>query len=80
MKDFCISVIKELSSCNPKDYGMIFVNRKMEFHRRFSNGLITSTNHGTEFFHNVINCLDGHLKWIERGEYGDNFRKLVKQA
>jgi hypothetical protein len=35
-----------------------------------------STSHGADFFDNVVNCING-AEWEEKGELGNNFRKLV---
>lgn len=77
MKSFVAQVIHELNTISDgKLWAETFVERKMEFHRRFSMGLITSITHGMDFFDNVMNGLNGS-KWDERGEYGDNFRKII---
>lgn len=65
--------VKDLLDTVSKDlFAPLFVESRMEFTRRYSKG-ICSTSHGLEFFENVI---AGPDKWKEKGEYGDNFRKL----
>jgi hypothetical protein len=49
----------------------------MEFHRQHGHGLILSTWYGTEFFASVLNCLDGGDCDEPKGEYRNNFLKVV---
>lgn len=56
-------------------WAVLFVELRMQFHRRYGRRLILSTVHGVDFFDNVINCAGGR-EWEEKGEYGNNFRKL----
>jgi len=60
----------------------MFVELKIAFMRHHGRGLVCSTIHGTEFFDNVVACCEGRLVWdkyVEKGEYGDNFRKLIAE-
>lgn len=64
----------------PQDWAELFVTFKMWFHREFSRGLICSTEHGIDYFEHVrIGCEEGTKFWTEKGEYGDNFRKMIKE-
>jgi hypothetical protein len=76
MKEFAQQVQAELSACPLNRWAEVFVKRRLEFAGRFNNGLIFSTSHGADFFDNVVNCIDG-AEWEEKGELGNNFRKLV---
>ncbi len=75
MKKFCEDAIVTLKESN--DWARDFVELRMRFHRLHGDSLITSIVHGPDFFKNVLDCLAG-AKWEERGLYGDNFRKLIK--
>ena len=77
MKQFCLDAIKKLSDSNQNDYGRLFVELRLEFARKHSRKLIFSTSHGTDFFQNIIDCLNG-MEWEEKGEFGNNFRKLIE--
>jgi len=79
MKQFCLNAISTLENVNPKDFGKMFVELRMEFARKHSGGLIFSTFHGVEFFENIINCLNGMTWEEEKGEFGNNFRKLIER-
>lgn len=77
MKTFVLQVLEDLAAApSGVSWAEIWVNRKMEFHRKFSGGLITSISHGIDFFTNVLRALDGAV-WDEPGEYGNNFRKII---
>lgn len=84
MKTYVTQVITELESLNKRLWAEIFVLRRMEFHQLFSGGRIFSTVHGSSFFNNVLDCLNGK-KWEpdkeERkpGEYEDNFRAMIAE-
>lgn len=60
-------------------YGMAWVEFRIGFARKFQMGprSTTSTAHGLEFFDNVVACCEGRMEWNEKGEYGDNFRRLI---
>lgn len=55
----------------------LFVELKLAFCRKYSNGLICSTVHGVDFFQNVVDVAEGRLIWEEEGQYGENFRRMV---
>ena len=77
MKTFVTEVITELDkTVDGEKWAELFVNRRMECFRRYSNGLITSTTPGAEYFQIVLDCLNGK-EWKEEGEYGNNFRKII---
>lgn len=79
MKSYCENAIKQLDFCQG-DWGALFVNLRMEFHRLHGNKLITSTSLGAEFFHTLLDCINGK-EWSKKehtGEYEDNFRKLIE--
>lgn len=67
-----------LSVQTGKRWAELFVDLRMWFHREHGRKLICSTSHGIDFFRNVIEVAEGRLVWEEEGEYGDNFRKLIK--
>lgn len=77
MKHFCQEALIKLSTLKNEEWARTFCELRVEFHRKYSNGLVFSTFHGVDFFNNVINCLD-RAEWTEKGEYGNNFRKLIK--
>jgi hypothetical protein len=56
-----------------------YVELKLAFFRAYARGLICSTEHGTDYFRNVIDFANGSRTWDEKGYYGDNFRKMVKE-
>lgn len=56
----------------------VYVELRMIFHRRYGRGLVISTTHGADFFDNVIDCCEGTLAWDEKGELGENFRKMIR--
>lgn len=80
MKTYVLQVIAELESS--PNWAVTFVRRRMEFHKKFSDGKIFSTAHGAEFFTNVLSCLNG-AKWnpdeeiFPKSEYEENFRKMI---
>lgn len=78
MLDAAKACVTALDMVPQRMWGVLWVELRMSFHRRFSRGLICSTTHGPEFFENVINAIEGRLEWDEKGEYGENFRKIIK--
>ncbi len=78
MKAFCENVLAELKACKNEEWAVIWVNRRMEFTRKFNMDLCFSTTHGADFFQNVLDCLAGTI-WKEDGLYGKNFRELIKR-
>ncbi len=80
MRLYCINAINYLANCPKNVWAAEFVRLRMEFCRKYQNGLIFSTSHGTEFFKNVVDCLDG-VEWSTKeykGIYEDNFRKMIE--
>lgn len=73
--DFALAAHSELETCPADEWATRFVELRMEFHRKYGQRLVTSTEHGADFFRNV---LAGPEAWKEKGEYGDNFRKMLK--
>lgn len=84
MRRDCVSIITLLERAPASEWAVRFVNYKMQFWRTYCFGLIFSTIHGADFFQNVLNCVDGLLKWEPDkdepvpGEYEENFRKFIK--
>lgn len=78
MRQFCLNAVCELLECDERQWAETFIRlRYREFRQQFvPRGMVFSTTHGAEFFTNLIQCLDGK-EWSEKGELGDNFRKLV---
>lgn len=83
MREFCEAVVKELNECPAEKWAEIFVNSKIKFQREYADGLIFSTVHGIDFFKHVLNGkwpeYDPVTRIGESGEYGNNFRKLLKK-
>lgn len=75
VSSFLANVDKKLKSSN--NFAVDYVNARLDFFRKFNPGYICSTSHGVDYFDNLRNCLAGD-SWTEKGEYGDNFRKLIK--
>lgn len=80
MRRWLEQVIAELNWAG-SNWAELFVLRRMEFHRRFSAGLIFSTVHGADFFNNVLDCLNG-ASWRpdkdHTGSYEENFRRMIR--
>lgn len=74
----CESNIEVLRVLKKEHWGPGFVNLRIDFARHWCDGLIFSTIHGTNFFENILACLDGK-PWDEKGEYGQNFRELIRR-
>lgn len=75
---FAKSAVVVLSNQPPTTWAALFVQLRIDFFRLFQRGLVTSTVHGLDFFQNVIDVIEGRLVWDEEGEYGENFRKIIK--
>ena len=56
-------------------WAIMFVELRMAFSRLYLHGML-STSHGADFFDNV---LAGPDAWDEKGEYGNNFRELLRR-
>ena len=78
MRQFIVNAIAQLKTSN--DWAKQFVDLKMDFQRKHGHGLITSTATGTDFFTTLLECIDGAIwdKKEHKGEYEDNFRKLIE--
>lgn len=70
----CMAVLEIIPRSKWAEY---FVELYLGFYRKFGRGVLISTTHGVDFFHNVVECCEGRMKWKEEGEYGENFRKLI---
>lgn len=78
MRAFCIEALASLAKADPKDWAALFIRLRMEFHRLYSKGRVCSTSHGVDFFENVLDFAAG-VPWEEPGEYGNNFRSIVRE-
>jgi len=78
MKKFCMVAISNLSFTRGKRWAEKYVELRMEFHRKHGHGLILSTWHGVEFFDNVLKALNGDMCKEPKGEYRNNFLKLIE--
>jgi len=70
----CVEVLNLVPS---QHFAAEFIRLKEAFFRKYHDGLICSTVHGIDFFTNVVACCEGRLEWDEKGEYGNNFRRLI---
>ena len=73
---FCHVAISEMKSADSA-FADVFVRRRLQLQRDYLRGIVLSTAHGADIFHNIINALAGVLKWDEKGEYGTNFRAFI---
>lgn len=78
MKNYLSQIVKELDSCDNSKFAELFVSRKMSFARKYQHNLLTSTFLGIDFFHILHDCIVNGRQWTEKGDYEDNFRKLIK--
>jgi hypothetical protein len=78
MKDYCLRAIWLLRTYTGREWAEKFVELRMQFHRKHGYGLIQSTWHGTDFFKNVLDALDGKEIEEPKGEYRNNFIKLIE--
>lgn len=74
MQTFCRAVLRDLADTPPDRWAEEWVEARMEFCHLFPHDLL-STSHGIDFFANVIAGPDA---WDEKGEYGNNFRKMFR--
>lgn len=78
MKKFCEETIALLNQTHGKKWAEEYVRLRIEFHRKHGHGLILSTWHGIDFFHNVLNGITkGEIFTEPNGEYRNNFIKLI---
>jgi hypothetical protein len=71
-----------LALINKNVWAKTFVGLRIAFFRKFGRGLVCSTQHGVDYFDHVVACCEGRLIWskdVEKGEYGDNFRKMIAE-
>jgi len=80
MKEFCIQAIQILANTGGRAWAEEYVRLRMEFHRKHSRGLVVSTWHGTDFFANVLKGLAGIEVGEPKGEYRNNFIKMLQHA
>lgn len=66
-----------LRTAAPSDWAERFVLLKMWFFKACANGNVCSISHGTEYFDNIVAACEGRLEWKEKGEYGENFRRMT---
>lgn len=79
LRVFCKQVVAELDALESERWAEVFVERRMDLQRQYLRGLVLSTTHGADVFTNILACLDG-AEWEEKGELGNNFRALIRQA
>jgi len=77
VKQFCEEAIRILAATSGRAWAEEFVRLRMEFHRLHARGLIVSTWHGTDFFENVLKGLAGIDIGEPKGDYRNNFIKLI---
>ena len=68
-----------LNQCEGILWARVFVELKMDFFRAYGRGLISSCEHGIDYFDTIVKCCRGEMVWKEKGEYGDNFRKMINE-
>lgn len=78
LKNFCVKVNAELNASVGDDWAKCFIQNRLALQTLYLKGLVLSTAHGADIFDNILNCLNG-AEWEEKGEYGNNFRKFIKQ-
>lgn len=78
MKEYLSQIIKELDSCDNSKFAELFVFYRMSFARKYQYNLLTSTFLGIDFFHILQDCIVNSRHWTEKGDYEENFRKLIK--
>lgn len=77
-REYALLAIDLLNHCPKLEWAKTFVYLKIRFHYKYCHGLITSIAHGSDWFKNIVGCLDGTMTWDERGEYGNNFRRIIE--
>jgi hypothetical protein len=75
----CAQALDIIAVENRSKWAGTFIQFYLEFWRRYGRGLTISISHGVNFFDNVIGCCEGTMKWTEEGEYGNNFRTMIKE-
>lgn len=77
MREYIEDAIIILRLINGKQWASEYVRLRMEFHRLHGHGLIQSTWHGVDFFDNVLKELNGEDVGEPKGEFRNNFKKLI---
>ena len=68
---------RQLAMVSMAAWAEVFVELKMDFWRKFSRGFVCSTQHGVDYFDNVVVACRG-VRWEEPGEFGENFRRMIR--
>lgn len=86
--EFAKETVKEMESISSSDFASYFVNRKSEYFKKYSNGLVSSSSHGISFFENVIKFWDNpdsyytpeekNINKIGSDDYEYNFIRILK--
>ena len=81
MRKFVVEAVRMLERASSNEWVTVFVKLKMDFYNKYQkpNNLMFSTNHGIDFFVNILGLLNGK-EWKEEGKTGDDFRKLREIA
>lgn len=74
MYDYALVARSVLDMVPGSKWAVVFIELRMAFNRLYPHGTL-STTHGADFFDNI---LAGASEWDEKGEYGDNFRKMLR--
>lgn len=82
LRQYCVDATTRLEKSG-ESFGFIYTTMVLDLYRIYKYkkdqpafGLFSSL-HSTSFFKDIIECLDGK-PWIEKGEYGNNFRGFIK--
>lgn len=78
-----ISLLDNYKYESGTQWAEVFVILRMGFQRECAKGLICSTYLGVDFFHVLLDCIEGRREWDKKehkGEYEDNFRKLIQMG
>lgn len=76
--DYCDVALLSLSNTPVDEWASAWVCWKMAFMREFAPNYVFSTSHGIDFFQNVLDGCNG-FEWSEKGEYGERFRRFIKE-
>jgi hypothetical protein len=69
-----------LDAIPAKGWAETFVYLKMDWFRKHANGLICSCEHGLDYFKHIIAAYECRLEWNEKGDYGENFRRMTSAS
>lgn len=75
----CAKALDIIGKESPDKWAETFIKLYLEFWRKYGRGLTLSISHGVNFFDNVVGCCEGTMKWKEEGEYGNNFREMIRE-